>query len=134
MPYTYMPPMCLFKAPSLHTRLGSPADTCLPSPLVSHLLPTTPSASPATLQLDAAGYRALVAEVKSACDAGALSPPTLCRLGFHSVHIASSVAKGWGANGGFHAWAVDYDHPSNGGLGDNIKFLLQVRVSSSHQG
>lgn len=77
-------------------------------------------------QLDAAGYKSLISEIKAACDAGDLTPPTLCRLGFHSVHIASSVGKGHGANGGFHAFPVDYSHPSNGGLGDDIKFLLEV--------
>jgi hypothetical protein len=50
-------------------------------------------------QLDAAGYKQLISEVRKACDAGDLSPPTLCRLGFHSVHIAASVGRGWGANG-----------------------------------
>lgn len=77
-------------------------------------------------QLDASGYKALVKDIQSACEAGSLSPPTLCRLGFHSVHIAASVGKGRGANGGFHAWPVDYSHSSNGGLGDDIKFLLEV--------
>jgi hypothetical protein len=78
------------------------------------------------MQLDAAGYKQLISEIQSACAAGKLSPPTMCRLGFHSVHIASSVGKGWGANGGFHAFAVDYDHPSNAGMGDDIRFLLEV--------
>jgi hypothetical protein len=78
------------------------------------------------LKLDAAGYKALIKDIQSACVAGSLSPPTLCRLGFHSVHIAASVGKGRGANGGFHAWPVDYAHPSNGGLGDDISYLLEV--------
>lgn len=77
-------------------------------------------------QLDAAGYKSLIDDIKQACTAGDLSPPTLCRLGFHSVHIACTVGKGWGANGGFHAFEVDYDHPSNGGMGDDIAFLLKV--------
>jgi hypothetical protein len=93
--------------------------------------PELPAVTPALrtharTQLDAAGYRSLIAEVTAACKAGNLSPPTLHRLGFHSVHLACSVGKGWGANGGFHAFAVDYDHPSNGGLGDDIKYLLKV--------
>lgn len=70
----------------------------------------------------------MVKEIKAACDVGSLSPPTLCRLGFHSVHIASSVGRGHGANGGFHAFPVDYEHPSNGGLGDDIKFLIELRA------
>jgi hypothetical protein len=78
------------------------------------------------VQLDAAGYKQLITEIQSACAAGKLSPPTMCRLGFHSVHIAASVGKGWGANGGFHAFAVDYDHQSNAGMGDDIKCLLEV--------
>lgn len=78
--------------------------------------------------LDAAGYTALVADIASACEAGQLSPPTLCRLGFHSVHIATAVGRGHGANGGFHQFDVDHNHPSNGGMGDDISFLLKVCV------
>jgi hypothetical protein len=55
-------------------------------------------------------------------------------VGFHSVHIAASVGKGRGANGGFHAWPVDYTHPSNGGLGNDIKYLLEVGCALSIAG
>lgn len=89
---------------------------------------------PICCQLDASGYKALIKDIQSACGAGSLSPPTLCRLGFHSVHIAASVGKGRGANGGFHAWPVEYTHPSNGGLGNDIKYLLEVGCSLSIAG
>lgn len=78
------------------------------------------------LQLDAAGYKSLISSIRSACDSGDLSPPTLCRLGFHSVQIAAAVGRGYGANGGFHAFAVDYAHPNNGGMGADIAYLLKV--------
>lgn len=80
------------------------------------------------LQLDAAGYTALIDAIKQACDVGKLSPPTLCRLGFHSVQIAGAVGRGYAANGGFHAFEAEYDHPGNAGLGDDIAYLLKVKL------
>lgn len=82
-----------------------------------------PLSGPSTL--DAAGYRDLIGAIKDACEGGELSPPTLCRLGFHSVHIAAAAARD--ANGGWHQFEADYGHPSNGGLGDDIAFLLQLQ-------
>eukprot|EP00775_Hariotina_reticulata_P013160 gene13160-13290_t len=80
--------------------------------------------------LDAAGYTALIDAIKQACDVGKLSPPTLCRLGFHSVQIAGAVGRGYGANGGFHAFEAEYDYPGNAGLGDDIAYLLKLRADS----
>eukprot|EP00879_Flechtneria_rotunda_P022478 GHRR01023729.1.p1 GENE.GHRR01023729.1~~GHRR01023729.1.p1 ORF type:complete len:301 (+),score=57.70 GHRR01023729.1:109-1011(+) len=84
-----------------------------------------PLSGPSTL--DATGYKSLIEAVRSACDAGDLSPPTLCRLGFHSVHIAMSAGRSWGANGGFHAYDVDHWDSGNAGIEDDISFLLQLR-------
>lgn len=91
--------------------------------------------SPSTLQLDANGYIALIAAIKAACDAGDLRPPTLFRIGFHSQWIAAAVGRAYGSNGGYLRFAIEYDDPVNAGLGDAVKYLIQVGqgcASGSH--
>eukprot|EP00878_Enallax_costatus_P011187 GHUV01011681.1.p1 GENE.GHUV01011681.1~~GHUV01011681.1.p1 ORF type:complete len:233 (+),score=37.77 GHUV01011681.1:271-969(+) len=77
--------------------------------------------------LDAPGYKSLINSIKEACDGGDISPPTLNRLGFHSVQIATAVARGHGANGGFHQFESEYKHPGNNGLQEDVEFLLKLR-------